>query len=268
MHPYMKKTILFNVLSHKSLKKIVFFIGMLLISVHGAIGQTNPGVLKGIVYDFHRNTVLSNVTVKNLETGEEVVTKADGEFTIPVKINGLLEVENYGYRTDTLVIIDYSIKRIYMTHLMETIMLDAVTIPRLSDRQLDEQIRKAELEGESVESSIQRGGLRLSPSRIFGQGGRQARAHFKLLLEEKDKRVINNRFSESRIKEYLPLEGEELSLYMAIYRPTLEFAKDSNDQTFMLYILDSYKKFKELTPAQKDAYRLQFDKESIPERFQ
>jgi hypothetical protein len=263
----MKKTIPNTMQFTTTMKRMVFLMGMLLCSFGTAFGQNNSKVetLKGIVFDFNRNTPLSDVTVKNLETGVETSTNDNGEFSIDVRINGLLQVESYGYRTDTVVIIDYSIKRIYMTHTMEVIMLDAVTIPRLSDKQLDEQIRKAELEGESTESSINRGGIRLSPSRIFGQSGRQARAHYKLLLEEKEKRVISTRFSETRIKEYLPLEGEELSLFMAIYRPTLEFARDSNDQTFMLYILDSYKSFKALTPEQKEAYRLKFSNDNLKE---
>lgn len=215
--------------------------------------QVQQELFNGIVLDLQTDQPIQYATITNLSSGQEVESGEQGQFSILAKINDLLQFYYPGYRTDTLVLTEFQLKRVYLTVSREGIRIDEINIRTITDAQLDIELEKAEKEGQFSESSITRGGLRISPSRLFGQAGRQARERYDLLIREKERRIIDRRFSVPYIQSITPLQGEDLVLYMNKYRPTREFVLSSDEQTFMLYIMDSYAAFKKLTPEEKAA---------------
>ncbi|MBK1439474.1 carboxypeptidase-like regulatory domain-containing protein [Parapedobacter sp. ISTM3] len=208
-------------------------------------------VLTGYVLELNSGEPLPYVEIKNLNTGKLAESSADGKFTIPVKKNERLQFEYPGYRTDTLVVIEFDIKRVYMTPDGSAIQIDEVQIQAMTDSRLATEIERARKEGQVAETSQHRGGLRLSPSRWLGQEGRQARLRYRLLLAEQERRKIDARFTPEAVMAVTPLKGEELELYMTKYRPTVEFLAAADESDLRLYIMDTYAKFKELTPKQR-----------------
>ncbi len=218
--------------------------------------QEKQELFNGLVLDLQTDRPVQYVLVTNLSTGQEVETGAQGQFSISASINDLMQFHYTGYRTDTLVITSFELKRIYLTASSESIRIDEVNIRTITDARLEIELEKAKKEGQFSETSKERGGIRLSPSRLFGQAGRQARQRYDLLIAEKERRFIDRRFSVGIIQNFTPLRGEDLVLFMNKYRPTKEFVLNSDEETFMLYIMDSYAAFKKLTPEEKAAIRI------------
>lgn len=215
--------------------------------------------LTGYVLELDSNEPLQYVEIKNLNTGVFVESLEDGRFTIAAKNNERLQFNYPGYRTDTLVVTEFTIKRVYLTSDGSTIKLDEVQIQAMTDSRLDTELKRAEAAGKYTDVSQERGGVRISPSRWFGKSGKQARQRYELLLAEKERRKIDRRFTPAAITAVTPLSGEDLELYMTKYRPTVAFLATANAADLQLYIMDTYAKFKALTPKQRAEIK-------IPER--
>lgn len=215
--------------------------------------QNQPQLFSGIVLDLNTDRPLQSAIVTNLSTRMEVQTQEAGQFSIPARIDDLLQFYYPGYRVDTLLVVEFDLKRVYLTSTGQTFRIDEISIRNISDEQLDTEIENAQKEGQFSEYSKERGGFRLSPSRLFGQAGRQARERYEMLLVEKDRRVVDRRFTISAIQALTPLKDQDLNLFMIKYRPSLQFAQNSSDETFNLYIMDSYASFKRLSPSEKAA---------------
>lgn len=219
-------------------------------------------VLTGYVLELDSGEPLRYVEIKNLETGVLVESREGGKFSIPVKRNERLQFEYPGYRTDTLVVIEFAVKRVYMTADNSAIKLDEVQIQAMTDSRLEAEIKRAQAEGQFAEVSKHRGGIRLSPSRWFGKSGRQARQRYELLLAERERRQIDARFTPEAIMAVTPLKGEDLELYMTKYRPTAEFLSTAGEAELRLYIMDTYAAFNALTPDQRAEIKIQTQEEN------
>lgn len=212
-------------------------------------------VLNGYVLELGSGEPLRFVEIKNLGTGVLAESEEDGSFTIAVNKNQRLQFAYPGYRTDTLVVIEFGIKRVYLTPDGSTIQLDEVQIQAMTDSRLEVEIKRAQAEGEFTDVSQNRGGVRISPSRWFGKSGHQARQRYELLLAEKERRKIDARFTQEAITAVTPLEGEDLELYMTKYRPTVAFLSTADEADLRLYIMDTYAAFKALTAEERAAIK-------------
>lgn len=207
--------------------------------------------LQGYVYELESSHPLWNVTVKNLRSNAEATTDREGKFTIAIQLNDYLSFAIPGYQTDTAFIYEEGIRRIYMLRDEGAIALDEVVVSRMTDSRLSVEIQRAKNEGQYFEAGQQRGGIRISPSRLFGQKGKNARANLDLLIEEKNNRRIDRAFSARLIASLLPLNEEEIALFRDRFRPSLEFVETASPEDMRIYIIDSYSKFrqdKNLTP--------------------
>lgn len=220
-------------------------------TVNLAAGQT----LEGIVMELNSSKPIQQVEVRNLTTDATVETNASGGFEIDAELNDLLTFGYPGFRLDTLVVVDFQIKRVYLTPLEDFNILEDVEITDLSDLQLEEEIRVARERGRSVHT-VQGGGIAISPSRLFGKEAKDARERYDALLEEQERRLIDSKFNEDKITPITPLKGRDLDLFIVKFRPSYEFAKQSDEEQIRLYIMDSYKKFKNMSQAEKDKIKL------------
>ena len=229
---------------------IIFYI--LLFSVPSL---AQDSLLNGYVLELGSGEPLRYVEIKNLHTGTTAESGDDGSFSIAVQKDERLQFGYPGYRTDTLLVIAFEIKRVYLTPDGSTIQLDEVQIQAMTDSRLEAEIKRAEAEGQFTETSQYRGGIRISPSRWFGHTGQQARQRYELLLAEKERRQIDARFTRQAITAVTPLKGVDLELYMTKYRPSAEFLATTDEAGLRLYIMDTYAAFKGLTPEEKSAIK-------------
>lgn len=200
--------------------------------------------IKGYVYELVSSNPLWNTTIKNLRTQQIVQSDRDGSFKISGQLNDYLVFSNPGYKQDTIFYYEDNIRRVYMTRDESLILIDEVVVSRMTDSRLAAEIAKAQNEGKAVDVSQQRGGLRVSPSRLFGKKAKEARSNLNLLVAEQEKREIDRRFTTQLIATTIPLSPDEIALFRERFRPTLDFTKKASNEDLKVYILDSYKKFK------------------------
>ena len=131
-----------------------------------------------------------------------------------------------------------------MTRDESLILIDEVVVSRMTDSRLAAEIAKAQNEGKAVDVSQQRGGLRVSPSRLFGKKAKEARSNLSLLIAEREKREVDRRFTTQLIASTVPLSPDEIALFRERFRPTVDFIKKASNEDLKVHILDSYKKFK------------------------
>lgn len=200
--------------------------------------------VKGIVYELESSQKLKAVLVKNLRTNEKTETDGDGNFSIPGEINDLLTFMQAGYEIDTAFIYEGGIQRIYLVRDQKNIVIDEVVISRLTDSRLAAEIEKAKNEGKVTDASQNKGGLRVSPSRLFGRQSKMARKNLNLLVTEQNNRKVDRLFSNQLIKSIVPLSDDELPLFREQYRPDIQFIQTASPEDMRIYVLDAYSKFK------------------------
>ncbi|MEO6524814.1 MAG: carboxypeptidase-like regulatory domain-containing protein [Mucilaginibacter sp.] len=200
-------------------------------------------VLSGTVTEAGKNTRLENVFIRDIGSKQVALTDKSGEFDIRTSLNHTLIFSLPGYVSDTLFVVDLKTKHIELKQ--AGISLQAVNIAD----------SKAVFNPEAEYPEIYRKSkFALSPSRMFGKESRDARRLKRYFKNEVEQRQIDAIFTRALVSSVVPLKGKELENFMAMYRPTLAFAKNSSQQTLVVYINDNYKKFKELPP----------DKRSLP----
>lgn len=225
----------------KSINKILLAF-CLVCSIQWTSAQAQE--IKGYVYELISSNPIWNATIKNIRTQQIVHSDRDGSFKIEGQLNDYLVFTNPGYKQDTIFYYEQNVRRIYMTRDENLIAIDEVVVSRMTDSRLAAEIAKAQNEGKAVDVSQQRGGLRLSPSRLFGKKSKEARKNLSLLIAEQEKREVDRRFTTHLIASTIPLSPDEIALFRERFRPTLEFTKKASNEDLKIYILDAFKKFK------------------------
>ena len=215
---------------------VMLFLGNITIS----FGQE----IKGIVYDLETSKRIPEVQIKNLRTNDEVKSDLQGNFTIPGKLNDYLSLMVRGYDRDTAFIYQEGITRIYLVNDKSTITIDEVVVSKITDSRLTREIERAKNNSKAAETSPTRGGLRVSPSRLFGKEAKQARASIEILELEREQRNVDRVFTNDLILSLIPMEKQELLLFKDGYRPSYEFIRQASKEDLTAYIIDSYAKFK------------------------
>ncbi len=209
-----------------------------------AVGQE----LKGVVYDLESSNKLRGILVKNLSTNKQVETDSDGNFKIEAKTNDYLRLSGGGYEADTIFIYEQALRRVYLVRDPETLVINEVFVTRLSDSRLASEIARAKNDGKAAEASQQRGGLRVSPSRLFGRRGKQARSNLDILIAERDNRTVDRVFTNQLIRSLTPLTDDEIPLFRDGYRPSLSFIQSASPEDLRVYVSESYTQYRKENP--------------------
>ncbi len=222
------------------------YIYILLMFIFLNINKVFSQEIKGVILDLENSKRVSTVKITNLRTHQEVKSDPEGNFIIPGQVNDYLAFEVRGYDRDTAFIYQEGLRYIYLIRDKSTIQIDEVVVTKITDSRLSREIERAKNNSESVETSQQKGGLRVSPSRLFGQSAKQARNAIKILELEQETRFVDRVFTDKKILSLIPLNSSELALFKSKYRPSYSFVKQSQPEDITSHILVSYAEFKEL----------------------
>lgn len=209
------------------------------------IGQANAqGLLKGEVYAQSSRKPIGQAEILNLNTKEQTIGNAKGEFAIKASLNDLLVFKSPGYKPDTLLLVNLKPVRRYLA--LEINTLNAVSIKGKSLREIyAREIHK----GDAVDTRKGKG-LLFYPSALFSREGRNSRRFKRLIKREEVELEIDRRFNAKTVAAILPIKQPELDAFLVMYRPSLKFVRRADVEDFKFYVIDSYNKFKQL-PADK-----------------
>lgn len=206
-----------------------------------ALVARSQSVIKGSVYDGPSGSKMPNVFITDLTNKQISLSDKKGDFVIKAAPGHLLVFTAPTYANDTVYITDMKNLKVRLTstgiNLNEVSVAGkrAVFDPKVDYRQIYEK------------SAVRP----LSPSTWFSREGRNARRLKKFFKWEVEQREIDQSFNKTVVSKVVPLKGEELDDFMSMYRPTYKFVKENNEQSIMIYVNDSYKKFMALPPEKR-----------------
>ena len=193
----------------------------------GAAGQKI--FLQGIVQDSVQKRGIRSASIRNVLSGQTVVSKSDGKFTLGIQKGNILAVGASGYLSDTLTITDSIIASGFIVlelQLLPATLPGATISAGLNTYQIDSiSRRKAFLAkvGEARITTVSRTnelgfgvGINIDRFSKREKNKRAARTLFDITEEEA---YINFRWNENIVAKYTQLSGDTLFEFMQSYRP-------------------------------------------------
>lgn len=220
------------------MKRYLGFIGLLLMTAGAVKAQT----IKGIVYEEGSNQKLGNVFVKDINNKQITLVEKDGSFEIRSAQGHTLIFDSPGYVSDTLYVSDNTKPLKIQLKQMGIVLRDVTVSASRSNfnprEEYPDVYRKAKV-------NI------LSPSTIFSKESRNARRLRRFFTNEEREKYVDRVYTASYVSTLVPLKGEELQNFMALYRPSYAFVKSNTGPSLAVYINDSYQQYKTLPADQR-----------------
>ena len=213
----------------------------ILVLIFASFSASAQGLLKGAVYENGTTNKLPDVFIRDKNTKQLTITDKQGNFAIKTEAGHILIFECPGYVSDTLYVVDLTQKKIMLQ--TQTIALREVNISSTRTN-FDPHKEYPEIYEKSKVYV-------LSPSTWFSKDAKDARRLKKYFQHEQEERRIDQAFSRAYVGSLVPLKGQELENFMALYRPSYDFVTSNNATSMAIYINDSYKKYLALPPEKR-----------------
>jgi carboxypeptidase-like protein len=220
--------------------KIRFYLTLLFVLACSCLyAQT---LVKGVVTESGTGAKMENVFIHDGNNKQVTLTDKAGRFEINTEPGHTLIFSSPGYVSDTLYVVDLTQKHIELK--TQTIALKGVAIVATraetfdSHKEYPEVYEKAKV-------------YPLSPSTWFGKEATNARRMRRFFKTEEQERTVDKVFTRAYVSGIIPLKGQDLEDFMAMYRPSYAFVTSNNAESMAVYINDSYKKFMALPPEKR-----------------
>ena len=210
--------------------------------------------LTGKVREKANLEVLSSVSIYNQTQRKHQLSDKEGNYRIIVQPGDIVIFSCVGYHADTIAVSAKILSAEFPILLdLRPVSLQAVTVGSLSNYQLDSLERRQvyrwiyEQEPQPVVERQRQGdgvGVELN---VIPHGTSEVRQRLQLkkrILREEEQHYVNFRFSADYISRLTHLEGDLLKQFMVRYRPTYDFCRKAANIDILVYINDSFKKFK------------------------
>jgi len=198
--------------------------------------------------------ILSSVSIYNQTERTHKLSDEEGNYRIMVEPGDIVIFSCVGYHADTITVSAKILGAEFPILLdLRPVSLQAVTVGSLSNYQLDSLERRQvyswiyEQEPQPVVERQRQGdgvGIELN---VIPHGSSEVRQRLQLkkrILREEQQHYVNFRFSADYISRLTHLEGDLLKQFMVRYRPTYDFCRKAANVDILVYINDSFKKFK------------------------
>ncbi|OCX53941.1 hypothetical protein BEL04_06580 [Mucilaginibacter sp. PPCGB 2223] len=235
------------------MKRTLLAFTLLLFACRAAYGQIP---VSGKVLEKGTRVTLAGVKVQNTTTKDNTLTNAAGIFSIKAKAGDMLIFESFAYKPDTVLVTNARYLEILLqpqnTNLKEvTIKNQSTKLGNLKDTTFHNQAVTYQRDANG--SPI--GGLAIRFG--YGKSAKEKRAE-KLGYDTVATAQIDKAFSPASVSKYIPLKGNDLKQFIAIYRPTIKQYKAPNFD-LALYLNDCYQKFLALPPDKRKLASLKAD---------
>lgn len=213
-------------------------------------------IVKGRVNNFTSDTImpLPNATVKNIISGETILSDKNGNYSIHAKENDQIVFSYVNFTNDTITITPQYFISGYDAALMDKeTYLKGVTVR--ANYAVDSLARREEYRdvfdkpagitgGNTPQAGV---GVSLSPISYFSKRARQKRKFKKRLVNQEEEYYIDYVFSVGRVAHLTGLRGEQLSDFMYRYRPSYELCRQLSYAEMTIYISNKFVEYKSST---------------------
>jgi carboxypeptidase-like protein len=232
------------------MRQIAYILLFLLPSFTGFAQQ----FLTGNVHKKESPETLNSVSIYNQNQRKHSLSDEKGNYRIIAQPGDIVIFSCVGYHADTIAITDKILSAAFPVSMdLRPVSLEAVTVGNLSNYQLDSLERRqvygwiyAQEPQPVVEPQRQGDGVGVELN-VIPHGSSEVRQRLKLkkrIIREEQQYYVNFRFSADYISQLTHLEGDSLRQFMLRYRPTYDFCRNAANVDILVYINDSFKKFK------------------------
>ncbi len=209
-------------------------------------------VQQGKVIENKTNIGLIDIVVRNLSTNQLSITDHKGAFKINAKINDLLVLSGFGYKTDTVLVVNFRYMEVFMQptdHLLQEVKINA----------FGKVNKQATILPFDKDNHNQTMNYQLDPKTGYYKGGINLRV-WTNKREEKDRAMLNKLtekdaaakdiaevFTDKNIAQYVPLKEKELAGFIMRFTPSADTFR-SADFVLSAYLSACYKEFIKLSP--------------------
>jgi hypothetical protein len=193
--------------------------------------------IKGEMYDSDEKTAVGEVKVLNVNTGQEVISMADGTFFITATGGQLLEFSKSGYRMLRLRVPMGALPSYFklafhrgLSPLQELSRENRYNYREDSLRSYS--LYKQELDFPTM-SAID---MVAHPFSALSRRSQEIWRFQEDYAEGEKEKYIDRTFNETLIKNITGLSGDSVRNYIRRYRPSYEQLRSMNDYTFYSYI--------------------------------
>ncbi|TSJ44575.1 carboxypeptidase-like regulatory domain-containing protein [Mucilaginibacter corticis] len=197
--------------------------------------------LKGTVVELGSNSKISTVFIHDINSKKVSLADEKGRFEINTATGHTIVFDSPGYVSDTLFVADMRPVKVELKP-MGTV-LNEVNITSTRVATFDPRAEYPEVYEKSKVYVF-------SPSTWFSGEAKRARRLKKYFDSEERERYVDKYYTATYVGSLVPLKGEELRTFMAMYRPSYAYVKSNTGPSLAVYVNDSYKKYKAL-PADK-----------------
>lgn len=223
----------------------------------GVVAQDNPappqgGEVRGVVYDKDTKARIARTNIINTTTGKSFYNNLKGEFKVDAKPGDHLVFLRVDYKADTLIVkntenIAVSMQRLAIP-LREVTIRDSLFTPYQKLQATRKAFSKAYGSGsyDNFLSTPSGGGAGLSIDALwnsFSREGRNAKHLQGLIQTDYQQDVIDYRFSRSYVGNITKLKDQELTDFMARYRPGYFIVTNYTEYEFITYIRNSLRRY-------------------------
>ena len=207
------------------------------------------GNLTGRVYENKTRTALAGISIENLKSRVVTVSDQNGLFAIRAHIGDLITFSGFSYQTDTLYVKDLSQVEIFLD--LKQNMLKGVDVtgsetklgnltaaPKLSPFGGQKLVYQTDADGNA------KGGLQFNLFDSHSNANKKRR-NTQLEKDEQIKTDIIRVFSPENLKNYVPINGQEMDNFIILYTPDIN-TYTSSDFNLTTYINNCYKEFRKI----------------------
>jgi hypothetical protein len=201
--------------------------------------------MNGIIKDIANDEPILNVNIKNVVNGEYIKANTDGTFSIPIKKNDLIEISHISYETIRIRIKDDKSNMFYnlvmrpkTTKLMEIFVREKnKTFKADSTRNYETYKLILEKPGTDEMSAS------TAPMAMMSNKFRQEQAFKENYKKWEKEKYVDYLFNAKQIGKWTGLQGDSLTTFIHLYRPSYEFLRSNSDYNYLLYIKNSLKEY-------------------------
>jgi hypothetical protein len=198
--------------------------------------------------------ILISVSIQNFTQRKHDLSDEGGNYRIPAKEGDLLIFSHVGYVTDTVMVTSTMLAGDCPIYMETRVMaLPSFQVGSLSNYQLDTTARREEYRWVYEHETVQRMeknrkgdgvGVSLDLFRNASKGDQDREKLKKRLLREEEEHYVDYRYNREYISRLTRLKGDDLQKFMEQYRPSYDYARKAANVDILIFINDSFKKFR------------------------
>ncbi|MBL1409660.1 hypothetical protein [Sphingobacterium faecale] len=225
------------------IKITILFPILFFITQRGTAQMTELPKVSGLILEKGTGNRLADVNVINLKTNRKVTSNNFGVFYIDAMIGDSLSITKVGYGSLKTVL--YTLNDVVL-EMQPGMQIETVVVARQTRQQeMEDILRDYEKKGIYNGGKNKVGTYLNSPAtalyNLFGREAKNMKRFEKYMNREVNEIAVDRIFTKSAVSEHTGLEGEALTNFMEIYRPSYEQSKNWGQYDLLNYIVSSFK---------------------------